>query len=226
MYKKLKRISLDDFVKMFEDEKASSRKYNWIKLINSSKLVCPVSRVKVSYCSYDQKESGSLHYNFYSEDELLFTIDHIIPLSKGGTNDIENICPMLAEYNFAKVDELTDIIKNRKEYITCAAIYYPEIDLSDVRSSISYPSNIQQGIVVTGHRHSNCINTMLVLRGIRSVERSNDPNEIVTGCSIQGFMTSNNRFVNRKEAAIIALAAKQIDVLNYSKTELYSEDLY
>lgn len=46
------------------------------------------------------------------------------------------------------------------------------------------------------------------------------------GEEIQGFLTNKNRFVDREEAAKIALAAQQIDCLQYSKTKLYSEDLY
>lgn len=41
--------------------------------------------------------------------------------------------------------------------------------------------------------------------------------------SIEGFLTSNNRFVNRKEAGEISFKAKQTDIL---KSELYSEDIY
>ena len=46
------------------------------------------------------------------------------------------------------------------------------------------------------------------------------------GESIQGFLTSKNRFVDRKEGAKIALEAKQIKELKFSKTDLYSEDIY
>ena len=40
---------------------------------------------------------------------------------------------------------------------------------------------------------------------------------------VQGFMTSQNRFVDRKEGGEIAFKAKQTSEL---KTKLYSEDLY
>lgn len=41
----------------------------------------------------------------------------------------------------------------------------------------------------------------------------------------QGFLTSTGRFVGRREAAGIALEARQIDRLNYPP-QLYSEDLW
>lgn len=42
----------------------------------------------------------------------------------------------------------------------------------------------------------------------------------------QGFVTSSGRFVDREEAAKIALESGQIEELKYSKTKLFSEDLY
>lgn len=42
----------------------------------------------------------------------------------------------------------------------------------------------------------------------------------------QGFVTDTGLFVDRVEAAKIALAAGQIEKLRYSRTELFSEDLY
>lgn len=45
---------------------------------------------------------------------------------------------------------------------------------------------------------------------------------------IQGFITSTNRFVNRKQAALIAYAAKQIESPKRTgpQDELFSEDLW
>ena len=44
--------------------------------------------------------------------------------------------------------------------------------------------------------------------------------------TIQGFITNKGRFVNRKEAFQIALAAGQIDESAGVGGELFSEDLY
>ncbi len=41
----------------------------------------------------------------------------------------------------------------------------------------------------------------------------------------QGFLTSYGIFVNREEAALIALAAHQIDKLHYFENELDSSDI-
>ena len=43
---------------------------------------------------------------------------------------------------------------------------------------------------------------------------------------IQGFVTEDGKFLNREESAKVALKNKQIKKLKFSKTKLYSEDLY
>ena len=72
-------------------------------MIAANKLQCPVTNLTVAYCSYDVTQMGSYHYNFYSEDGRLFTVDHIIPKSKGGSAmKLKNIQPMIGKYNWRK----------------------------------------------------------------------------------------------------------------------------
>ena len=105
------------------------------------------------------------------------------------------------------------------ERITCAAIWYKELP-----TSVFKPINIDKGIVVCGHRHGNCIDIVKSLSGLRSVQFTPDG----VGESIQGFLTSNNRFVDRLEAAEIAISAGQVyrNFLDNPKIGLFSEDLY
>ena len=97
------------------------------------------------------------------------------------------------------------------EYILCAAIWYKDQPTSNL-----LPINCNVGVVVCGHRHPHCIYTFISLTGKRSV---------LTECGVyvQGFLTSLNRFVDRKEGGIIAFRASQTNEL---KQTLYSEDLY
>ena len=69
------------------------------------------------------------------------------------------------------------------------------------------------GMIYRGHRHNNCINL------IREVGKK--PGE-------QGFITSLNRFVDRKEAYKIQIEAgiESRDGYHHSLGELFSEDLY
>ena len=105
---------------------------------------------------------------------------------------------------------------NKPEYILCAAIWY-----KDTKTAPSLPVNVDRGTVICGHRHHNCIHTLVALTGKRSVTTEIGEYE-------QGFLTNLNRFVGRKEAAIIALQANQIDKEYEAliSEHLYSEDLY
>lgn len=108
------------------------------------------------------------------------------------------------------------------ERIICAAIWYKELDkmsekwTSNIEGFIR-PKNIDRGIVICGYRHPSCMYTMIAITGKRSIE---------TDCGeyVQGFLTSQNRFVNRVEGAKIFV--NNGGKLKFSSKELYSEDLY
>lgn len=109
------------------------------------------------------------------------------------------------------------INKEKDEYILCAAIWYKELPIKDdswLRLRGVSPYNVDRGIVFCGWRHTCCIAQMNAMTSLRQCE---------AGEEIQGFLTSKNRFVDRKEASKIAYKSKQIG--KELKT-LYSEDLY
>ncbi len=76
--------------------------------------------------------------------------------------------------------------------------------------------------VYSGHRHHNIIKDVSM-----NVPGYRDENgKILKPVSgIQGFLTESDKFVTRKEAKIIAVAAKQC-IMSHHKTDLFSEDLY
>jgi hypothetical protein len=103
-------------------------------------------------------------------------------------------------------------INTDQEYVLCAAIWYKDLPITRL-----LPTNLTQGTVVCGHRHPHCIAIVKELADLRSVITE-------VGSYTQGFLTSKNRFVDRKEGAIIFQSYG--GVLKYSSDTLYSEDLY
>lgn len=113
-----------------------------------------------------------------------------------------------------------------KEFILCAAIW-----VNDKQEHNQQPENIKIGFVVCGRRHHNCYQTITDLKG--------DVNEYFKSLNIsdddyrehQGFITSLDRYVNRKEGYKIAKANKQIQFgesfsENGENSILISENLY
>lgn len=100
------------------------------------------------------------------------------------------------------------------EKILCAAIW-----INNGEQYTQQPKNIKSGVVITGRRHHNCFITLLILRG----KIDYDKNKIE-----QGFLTNTDRYVDRKEAYLIAAKAKQLILprTNKPNTILLSEDLY
>lgn len=79
------------------------------------------------------------------------------------------------------------------------------------------------GKILRGHRHADCFSTARRMRIDTTYSKSN----------IQGFITSENRFVDRKEgyqiqknAGIPSFIGQTHPKEAYLNEELYSEDLY
>lgn len=107
-----------------------------------------------------------------------------------------------------------------EERISCSAIWYKDLVLPH---KVRNPTNIDKGVVVLGHRHGDIIRNVYNLLGLRSVERG----ENSIGAYEQGFLTNTDRFVDRKEAAQIAMKKNQIlDLSRFNENHLYSEDLW
>lgn len=100
------------------------------------------------------------------------------------------------------------------ERIICAAIWVQWYE------QVHRPINIHIWYVIAGHRHHNCIETLskmdewkLILNRQRTIS------------SNQWFLTSENRYVSRKEALEIAMKANQL-IAKHGKDLLFSEDIY
>ena len=98
----------------------------------------------------------------------------------------------------------------KNEFILCAAIW-----IKDGLKHRQQPKNIEAGFVICGRRHNNCYQTIIDLKG-----------DLKSLCeNQQGFMTSFDRFVDRKEAFEIAKRNNQIEA-SKDNNILISENLY
>lgn len=98
------------------------------------------------------------------------------------------------------------------EYILCAAFH-----VKTPKKYNSQPINIESGLVILGRRHHNAGEILNLI----FPEKSNLD-------IIDGFITSKNRFLDRKEALKLAKTTDQlVDLGLYENAEiLISEDLY
>lgn len=92
------------------------------------------------------------------------------------------------------------------EKIVCSAIW-----LDNSTKHNHQPINIESGYVVCGLRHHNCLKIISFIPNTKEVRK------------VQGFLTSSNRFVDRKEAKIIF---NTYSLIKKDSELLYSEDLY
>ena len=105
-------------------------------------------------------------------------------------------------------------VRVSNSYIICAAIWF-----KDGNKYSHQPRNIESGLVVCGRRHHNCFLTAFELNGGKKIEGLSEAN----AKAVQGFLTSDDIFVDRKEGGQIAFDAGQTAKLTEC---LFSEDLY
>jgi len=80
---------------------------------NTSKVCVNCGRVGTHYRLQSNKNSvENPHLGLWSDDGIQFTKDHIIPKSKGGTNELDNLQIMCEVCNNAKKDNINTKKKN------------------------------------------------------------------------------------------------------------------
>lgn len=97
------------------------------------------------------------------------------------------------------------------EMILCSAIWYDDGNVYPHQEQYE----VNTGFVLCGYRHCNIIGAFPTNDNHRKDNREYN--------TTQGFLTSYGRFVDRKEAALIAYNAHQV---KRCIQRLFSEDLY
>ena len=101
-------------------------------------------------------------------------------------------------------------LRRKPERILCPAIWY---DDGHSNQGLGQPRNIHTGYVVGGYRHGNILLALnrLGKKGTRRLFQ------------IQGFLTTWNRFLGRRDARLLFLKRGGHPA---NDCELFSEDLY
>jgi len=97
--------------------------------------------------------------------------------------------------------------------IICSAVW-----VDDGIKYSSQPKNIKSGFVVCGRRHCNCFTTLSLIY--------DNPAELIHCKVVQGFLSSEDVFLNRKQALPVANHAKQFVGEKLLSGVLISEDLW
>ena len=149
---------------------------------------------------------------------VLKALDLNVEIESYNVDAIKNIkfCKETTLTLLQRIEHKTIILDDdsKGEYIICSAIHY-----NSIRSYEHQPKNIKSGYVICGLRHCNC---MVINSSINIGEKIDNDGELST----QGFLTNANKFVDRKEALVIAIAAGQVVIKHNPQDELCSEDLY
>lgn len=148
---------------------------------------------------------GSPNIKGWEKDSFCFTWDRKHPENqrKEKTVKVWAVYPLkkdaLADARFRGGSFVKEVFIESKEICICVAIVTDD------------------GQIIRGQRHHDCIRA-LADRSLKSTYKNEK----------QGFITSLNRYVTRKEGMDLQLAAgiKSADPGGYRGDELYSEDLY
>ena len=133
-----------------------------------------------------------------------------------------------------------DLLFEPVEYILCSAIHYD----NGLHYKYQDVYGVKTGFVLSGYRHPNILSVLptnpYFLKGMfedgdkESIQKYEElkvkygwQEDSLTRCeTVQGFLTSTGRFVNRQEARDIAIKAGQVDESAGWNGDLFSEDLY
>ena len=106
----LERYTIEDgLVAISLLEKRSNRLRSLVSLIKRNgidNLYCPVCNIKADNISLSVDKGGGKHWDLFSGDHLL-TIDHIVPKSKDGKNNLTNYQLMCRICNHKKGGKLS-----------------------------------------------------------------------------------------------------------------------
>lgn len=86
-----KILQVEDVSKLKEEPFSSHRRLRVFSMKGCKCVNCKQIGVKLML---GKDKTGNKHWDLYCEDGEPMTVDHAIPVSKGGSNHIDNLQPM------------------------------------------------------------------------------------------------------------------------------------
>ena len=92
-----------DILKVYNLSKLEEyREHRRLRVFAEKGCVCVECGIEGTIVALGKDKGGNLHLDVYTDDFYPLTVDHILPRSKGGSDELDNLQPMCCICNWSK----------------------------------------------------------------------------------------------------------------------------